>query len=208
MEKQLSTEQSLDLIARMVAGARQNFNDNGGAMFLIWGYTTIAVTAAVYLSFSLTGNYDVMWLWWAIPAVCGPLTWRHYRKYKKPVTTHIDSAVKYVWIVFSAAVIACMVFGFMPSRIVGVSNFPILFIISLMISTSTAITGLIIKFRPVAIGGFAGIALSFTLLLFAGMMEQFIAFAVLFLLVQVIPGHMLNAYCKREVRRGQDGRAE
>jgi hypothetical protein len=212
-DKTLTTEQSLDLIARRLANTRKNFNDRGGAMFLIWGYTTIAVTIAVYIAFSLTNSYDVMWLWWALPLVAGLGTWLHFRKHKRSVQTHLDRNVWSVWIAFSVATMACMVFGFIPSSIlpaaVGDHPFPILFIIGLMISMATAITGLLIKFRPVAVGGFAGIALSFVILLLGGMMEQFIAFATLFLLVQVIPGHLLNAACKRESREAaKNGRTE
>jgi hypothetical protein len=202
-DKTLSTEQSLDLIARMLENTRRNFNDRGGAMFLIWGYTTIVVTIAVYIAFTLTKSYNVMWLWWALPLTAGILTWLHFSKHKRSVQTHLDKSVWSVWIAFSVATMACMVFGFIPSSVMAASvtlPFPILFIIGLMISMATAITGLLIKFRPVAVGGFAGIVLSFAILFFSGMMEQFIAFAALFLLVQVIPGHLLNAACKREAR--------
>ena len=218
MEKQLTTEQSLDIIARMIADTRRNFNERGGAMFLIWGYTTVAVTIAVYIAFRLTQSYDTMWLWWALPLIGGIMTWLHYSKYRKPVQTHLDSAVNYVWIVFSTATMACMLFGFIPARLLPAvaTPFPILFTISMMISIATAITGLLIKSRPVSVGGFAGIVLAFVILLFNGMMEQLLAFAVLFLLVQVIPGHLLNAACKREAREAgatagdaaKNGRAE
>jgi ABC-type multidrug transport system fused ATPase/permease subunit len=209
-DKTLTTEQSLDLIARMLENTRRNFNDRGGAMFLIWGYTTIAVTLAVYIAFSLTKSYDVMWLWWALPLVAGILTWLHFRKHKRSVQTHLDKNVWSVWIVFSVATMACMVFGFIPATY----RFPILFTIGLLISMATAITGLMIKFRPVAVGGFAGIVLSFVILFPDGMIEQFIAFAMLFLPVQVIPSHLLNTHCKREAREtretreAKNGRAE
>lgn len=209
MEKNLTTEQSLDLIARMIATTRRNFNDRGGAMFLIWGYTTIVVTLAVYIAFRITRSYDTMWLWWALPLIGGILTWRHYSKYKRPVQTHLDRAVNYVWITFSIASLVCMVFAFLPGSIMPghIRSFPILFIMSLIIGLATAITGLLIKSRPVAVGGFAGIVLAFAVLLAGGSMVQLIVFAGLMLVVQVIPGHLLNAQCKREVRAAGDVRA-
>ncbi|MDR2911818.1 MAG: hypothetical protein LBV38_00740 [Alistipes sp.] len=207
-DKTLTTDQSIDLIARMIASARRNFSDNGGAMFLIWGYTTIAVTVAVYATFLITRSLDAMWLWWAIPAVSGALTWRHYRKYRRPVQNHIDKAVGHVWVAFTVAVVACMVYGFvapylLPEAMLSrVPQFPILFIISLMIAMCTAITGLLIRFRPVAVAGFAGIPLAFVVLVADGMMWQFAIFAGLFLVVQVIPGHLLNRHCRAESRSG------
>lgn len=215
-EKELSTEQSLDLIARMIAATRRNFNEKGGAMFIIWGYATIAVTLAVYAAFGLTKNHDTMWIWWALPLVGGILTWRHYRKHKKPVQTHLDKTVNYVWLAFSASTLLCMIFGFIPAKVLPGAHpsFPIILLISLLISLATAITGLVIKFRPVAAAGFAGMALSFLTFVFNGI-EQLPIFAGLMLVVQVIPGHMLNAACKREARAAQgtvgaaqNGRAE
>ena len=209
MEKQLTSEQSLDIIARMIADTRRNFNDRGGAMFLIWGYTTILVTIAVYITFSVTKSYDTMWLWWALPLIGGILTWLHYRKYRKPVQTHFDRAVNYVWITFSAASMACMIFAFLPGNTMPehILPFPILFIMSLMIGLATAITGLLIKSRPVTVGGFAGIMLAFVVLILGSMMEQLIAFAGAMFIVQVIPGHLLDAACKREAREANERRA-
>lgn len=203
-DKNITTEQSLEIISRMIVNARQNFNDIGGSLFLIWGYTTIAVTLAVYITFRLTQNFDTMWLWWLIPIISGTLTWRRYRRFKKPVRSHIDKSVLSVWIVFFVAMMACMVFGVVPWRGLPSSAypFPTLFIIALIMSATTAVTGLIIKFRPLSIGGFAGIFLSFTILIINSMMDDFLAFAGLFLLVQVIPGHLLDRACKRESREG------
>ncbi len=209
MEKNLTTEQSLDIIARMITNTRRNFNDRGGAMFLIWGYTTIAVTLAVYAAFTLTKSWHTLWIWWALPLIGGLLTWRHYRKEENPVQTHLDKTVNYVWIAFSASTILCMVFGFIPARVLPGTHspFPIILIISLLISLATAITGLVIKFRPAAVAGFAGMALSMLTYIFNGM-EQLPIFAGLMLVVQVIPGHLLNAACKREVREAKERRTE
>jgi hypothetical protein len=208
MENKLTTEQSLDLIARMISDTRRNFNDRGGAMFLIWGYTTIAVTIAVTVIFYLTRNYTTMWLWWAIPVVCGILTWLHYRKHQQAVTTLLDKAVSYVWIAFTVACMSCVVFGFATSAIDEKSMIDILFTIALLIGMATATTGLIIKFRPVAIGGFVGIVASLALPFFNGTMWQFPIFAAIFLIAQVIPGHLLNAACRREARKARETRVE
>ncbi len=136
-DKQLTTEQSLDLIAQMIIGARRNFNDTGGAMFLIWGYTTIATTLAVYIAFSLTRSHDIMWLWWAIPIMGGILSLRRMRRCKRPVRSHIDKAVSAVWQASGAAMLICMVFSFLPDGILN-RPFPILFVIALLIGVATA----------------------------------------------------------------------
>ncbi len=199
-DKQLSTQQSIDLIAKMIANTRRNFNDKGGAMFLIWGYTTIAVTIAVSAAFWFTRNYDTMWIWWALPVIGGIFTWLHYRKHPKTVRTYIDKTVANVWTVFAGAVACCMVSMFVASFIAGKSPINILFTIGLMMSMATAITGRMIKFYPVEIGGFAGMGLSFVILPFEHMIWQFPIFAAIFLFAQVIPGHLLNRACRKEAQ--------
>ncbi len=178
--------------------------------FLIWGYTTIAVTIAVYTTFTITQRYHpAMELWLALPIIGGILTWLHLRKSSRPVTTQLDKAVWAVWIAFSAAAFACMAVGFTPGKLwPNHPPFPIVFVIGLMISMATASTGLILKFRPAAVAGFVGIALALLTWIF-NHMEQLLIFAGLILVVQVIPGHLLNAACKREGREvAKNGRVE
>ncbi len=162
-EGQLTTEQSLDIIARMIATTRRNFNDRGGAMFLIWGYTTIAVTLAVTAALFLTHSPDVHWLWCALPLIGGVVTWIHFRNHEKSVTTHLDKSVGAVWVIFSSAAICCMISSYVSSIISGKSYIDVLFSIGLMMSMGTAITGRLIKFYPVQFGGIVGMGLAFAL---------------------------------------------
>ena len=73
-----------------------------------------------------------------------------------------------------------------------VESFPILFLVVLLISAGTAMTGLIIRFTPLIISGFAGMILSSLCLILRTSLDSILVFAALFLLVQVIPGHILN----------------
>ncbi|MDR1671330.1 MAG: hypothetical protein LBR57_02310 [Alistipes sp.] len=197
-DKQLSTEQSLDLIARMLENSRRNFNDRGGAMFLIWGYTTIAVTVAVYLAVALSDNRNFMWLWCALPLIGTILTVRHMNKHRSAVQTHLDKSIWSVWAVLSGATVCCMVSTYTIALMGGKSSIDILFTIGLLMSVGTAITGRMIKFYPVEFGGFVGMGLSFAIMITHGTVWQMPLFAAVFLFGQIIPGHMLNAACRRE----------
>lgn len=196
-DKQLSNQESLDLITKMIDNTRRNFNNNGGAMFLIWGYTTIAVTMAIYILFSITGNHNFMWLWWALPVIGGLLTWRHYKHYPKPVTTQLDKITSRIWTTFSISTFLCVISNYAVTLISDTTYFYILFVIALLLSNATVITGMMIKFRPVVIGGFAGMILSFLLPAYSQSIIQFPIFAAIFLIAQVIPGHILNRECKK-----------
>lgn len=207
MEKSLTTEQSLDIIARMIASTRQNFNERGGAMFLIWGYTTIAVTLAVTLLLAVFHNQSAHFLWWVLPVVGGVLSWLHLRKQSKPVVTHLDRSIWAVWNVFSIATICCMVSIYGVYFCTGRVYINILFTIGLLSSMGTAITGRIISYAPVAAGGVAGMLLSFVIPALDGSIWQLPFFAFIFLVAQIIPGHLLDAECRRE-SAAQNGRAE
>ncbi len=196
-DKNLSTRESIDLISKMIENTRRNFNDKGGAMFLIWGYATVAVTIAVSVAFWFTRNYNTMWIWWALPVIGSIFTALHFKKHKRNVQTYLDRAVNYVWTVFAAACLVCSIFSFVSEAFAERPIIDILFTIGLMMGMATALTGLIIKFRPVAVGGFLGMALSFAIPWFPNMW-QFPIFAAIFLLGQVIPGHMLNLACRKE----------
>jgi hypothetical protein len=213
-EKTLTTEQSLDIISKMLIVTRRNFNDRGGAMFLIWGYTTFFVSLVVLLN--VIEHPYRPWLWCALPITGGILTLLHYRKYKKPITTHLDKAVGYVWIAAAAAALVCVALDLLlPMRILTEENtlvwitLPTLFIIVLLGSMATAATGLIIKFPPVAIGGLAGIALSFLFVIYKDEPVRYLLLPALLIFVWIVPGHLLNRACKREARNAaQNGRAE
>jgi hypothetical protein len=206
-DKQLTTEQSLDLIARMLENTRRNFNNRGGAMLLIWGYTTIAVTLAVMALAYLTKSRDVMWLWCLLPVVGGTLTWLHLRKHEPSVQTHLDKAIWSVWAVLGGAAVCCMITSLTSSIISGKSYIDVLFTIGLMMSIGAAITGRMIKFYPVEFGGFIGMGLSFAILPLGGTIWQMPMFAAVFLFGQVIPGHLLNAACRREAKATHNGAA-
>ncbi len=210
MERQITTEQSLEIIGRMIADTRRNFNDRGGAMFLIWGYTTIAVTLAITALYYIFRSGSVMWVWAALPFIGGVLTWLHFRRHFPTVQTHLDKAVWSVWAVMGGAAICCMIASYTSSIVGGKSYIDILFSIGLMMSMGTAITGRLIKYHPVEFGGFIGMGLAFALPAVAPSIWQLPLFAAIFLVAQVIPGHMLNASCKREARKAgavQNGRA-
>lgn len=189
-ERQLNEKDSLELIARMIQNTRQKMEKSHGVPFLVWGYTTIVISLLVWYFLSTTGDYRVNYLWFLIPLIGAPLMFFFIQKHEKGVRTYIDRVIGYIWLVLGIAAlvisVAAMFFW----------NFPILFVVILLMGSGTAITGLIVHFRPIIVAGFGGILLSLACLLVHGT-NSILIFAGLFLLMMVVPGHILYAKGRR-----------
>jgi hypothetical protein len=191
-DKVLTEKESLDLISQMIRNTRSRLEDNSGIPFLIWGYTTVIVAVIVWSLVTTSGNYLWHWLWFAIPVFGGTLWLLHNKKQlnnRSRVITFVDRAISHVWMVFGIA-------SFMISIISFLTYIPILFIILLTMGMATAITGLIIRFKPIIFSGFIGILFS-PLCVIVRDTSSILIFAAIFVLMMVIPGHMLNYTAKR-----------
>ncbi|MCD8573315.1 hypothetical protein [Bacteroides graminisolvens] len=191
-DKVLTEKESLDLISQMIRNTRSRLEDNSGIPFLIWGYTTVIVAVIVWSLVTTSGNYLWHWLWFAIPVFGGTLWLSHNKKQlnnRSRVITFVDRAISHVWMVFGIA-------SFMISIISFLTYIPILFIVLLTMGMATAITGLIIRFKPIIFSGFIGILFS-PLCVIVRDTSSILIFAAIFVLMMVIPGHMLNYTAKR-----------
>jgi hypothetical protein len=191
-DKVLTEKESLDLISQMIRNTRSRLEDNSGIPFLIWGYTTVIVAVVVWSLVTTSGNYLWHWLWFAIPVFGGTLWLSHNKKQlnnRSRVITFVDRAISHVWMVFGIA-------SFMISIISFLTYIPILFIVLLTMGMATAITGLIIRFKPIIFSGFIGILFS-PLCVIVRDTSSILIFAAIFVLMMVIPGHMLNYTAKR-----------
>ncbi|MDD4417245.1 MAG: hypothetical protein PHH81_00210 [Bacteroides graminisolvens] len=191
-DKVLTEKESLDLISQMIRNTRSRLEDNSGIPFLIWGYTTVIVAVIVWSLVTTSGNYLWHWLWFAIPVFGRTLWLLHNKKQlnnRSRVITFVDRAISHVWMVFGIA-------SFMISIISFLTYIPILFIVLLTMGMATAITGLIIRFKPIIFSGFIGILFS-PLCVIVRDTSSILIFAAIFVLMMVIPGHMLNYTAKR-----------
>ena len=185
-DKQLNEKESLDLITRMIQNTQQKLEKGSGIPFLIWGYATIFTSVLVWYLLYLTQNPYWQYLWFLIPIIGAPATGFFYRKREKSVKTYIDKVIGYVWLVLGLA-------GFVVSMVaIFYWNLPILFIVILLMGSGSTITGLIIRFTPITIAGFTGLLLSVACLFIKGI-DSILIFAAVFLIMMVIPGHILYA---------------
>ena len=183
-DKQLNEKESLELIAQMIHNTQQRLEKVHARPLLIFGYVTIIVSIAVW--YMLKETLDPRWnfLWMAIPIVGGTLTFALMNKNKPKVRTFVDKTTDYVWLVCGSTVWAA---SFTPTLWQSV---PILFIVALIISMATTLTGLITKVRLLVISGAIGILASFVLPSIKPL-DSILLFAGIFLIMMVVPGHIL-----------------
>ena len=182
-DRKLEAAESLELIGRMIENTRSRIVRNSGRPLLAWGYATVVTTIIVWAA--VVGFRDPRWnyLW---------LT--RGKPTEGEVRTFVDRVIGNVWFVMgSTAFFVSLLTLFTPMRL------PILFIILLIMGMGTAVTGLIIRFTPTIVGGIATIILAPCTLL-AGNMWQPLLFIAGFVVMMIIPGHILNHTSNRPQR--------
>ena len=199
--KRMNEAESLELITSMINDSRARMTKNLGTPFLIWGYTTVAVSICQAVIVACVEEfYPYLWGWFAIPVV-GWLLMLLFNKQEKTVTNYIDRCINALW---CAIGVAAFILPFM-----GVFVFPS---VIMLIGVGTATTAAVVKDKIVKRIGYAAIFSSllfsfvrllllrlFTLEQFAGReryLVECIIFAVIMFLLLVVSGHILN-YKKR-----------
>lgn len=194
-----SEAQSIELITSMIQDSRARLARNSGTPFLIWGYTTVAISILNYV----LSQYDIQywWLWWLIPIIgwVGMMIWG---KHDNGAKNYIDRVISIIWCVIGISFFWIM-FAFVYYHA------PILFLVILMAGMGTTMTGYIIRDRATQIGGIAAMVSSilfplkqWLMIRFVGvnniaqhtewLRTDFLLFAAIFLFMMVIPGHILN----------------
>ena len=155
------------------------------------GYTTVIVSLVVWYFYLQTGMWQINYLWFALPAIAGPLTIFFNRKDKnKGAKNYIDRVTAQIWTVFG-------VVGFCLSCMAFVVRIDILFVVSLLMGMGATLTGLVCKYKPLSIAGIIGIALSFSMLFIHGS-GVYLVFAAIFIVMMIIPGHIMNKQMKKQ----------
>jgi len=190
-DKKLTEKESLELIAKLIQNTREKVKKNAGTPFLIWGYTTIFVALVTWYMVLTTANYHWHFLWFLIPVLGSPLNFMFFSKHRKEVTTFVDRMVGKIWLVFGVAAILVSAMAF-------IVDIPILFLIMLLISMAVMLTGFVIRFNIAVTFGIFGILASFAFLFIHGT-NQILLFSGVFLVMMVIPGHILNYLTRKEL---------
>lgn len=186
-EKNLTEKESLELISQMITSSRRKLEDGNGIPFLIWGYTTFFVSLVVYFFINATGDYHYHFLWFLIPVIGSIgmfISKRNKAKHSGHAMNFIERVIGNIWMVIGIAAFLISIGAFLV-------RFPVLPLMLLLMGIGTTLTGLTIKFKPVIISGFIGMASCVLPFIIDGN-EQILVFGVIYLIMMVVPGHIWN----------------
>lgn len=209
-KKKLDAQESIELIARMIRNTRQRLERHSGRPFLVWGYTTIGISLLNY-TLNIAGAAPEWSLTWFLIPVLGLVMMRLFpeKKSSEP-RTEIDRIVNALWLVCSLALIPIFILCLFH----GWSYRPSLFaLITLVMSIGTAATGWIVRSKTYTTAGFLGMAGTAAMALWDFYLKQLpdpqridscmlnneiLIFATTFLVMMVIPGHIINYRTRHE----------
>lgn len=192
MEKNnLTPEQSINVILNAIDQTRERAERNAHRPFLVWGYATIITTLAVWYAIDATLNAHYFFLWFALPVLgCIGMKISFRRESKGEAKTHIERVINHLWMILGIA-------GGIAALTSWIGGINILYVEALLMACGTAITGLVLRWRTVTLAGVASILLTPLFAVVEGI-DRLPVFAALFVVMMVIPGHIIAYKLKRE----------
>ncbi|MBO9684773.1 MAG: hypothetical protein J7502_19235 [Flavisolibacter sp.] len=187
MEENFSPQQSLLLIQSMINKTKSNLGKNR-FYFLLWGwYTFLAILAQFILKVVL--HYERHYLVWlgVIPAVIITIIYTVKQNKRRGVRTYIGDSMTSLW---TGVGISFFVLSFIISSSKEGWMFSYPFFI-LLYGLGTFISGRILKFSPLVIGGI----INWILACIAAYLHydyQMLLAAAAILISYIIPGHLLG----------------
>ncbi|HEX5651429.1 MAG TPA: hypothetical protein VFX58_00055 [Chitinophagaceae bacterium] len=150
-ENKFTAEQSLQLIGNMINQAKGRFSENGH-LYLLWGWAVLVCSLAhfILMYYVKFEQHYIVWLaMWGVFVY--QLVYLRKSKKKEKVKTYTDEIMAAVWITF---VVLMLLFGFLFGRLLGEEYYRFInpgFLA--LYGMPTVISGTILRFRPLILGG-------------------------------------------------------
>jgi hypothetical protein len=184
-EKQLSKDESLQLITEMIGQAKRNFAKGGSFFFLLWGWVVLLANIGNYVMMKWQ-LFDKPYLIWmiTIPAAILSIIYSVRMDNKAVVKSHLDRMYGLVWL--SIFVCAVIILTFISDSFETIN--PIILVFA---GLGTFLSGCMLRFTPLVLGGFA----LWVAAIAASMLpvtEQYLLASIGILAGYLIPGYLLR----------------
>jgi hypothetical protein len=195
MEKDtgFSHTESLALIESMINRAANRFNEDG-FMYLLWGWVVLLCSIAQFILLRL--HFEKHYLVWIVTwaAVIYQIFFLRRKRRRETVRTYTDDIIKYVWITF---VVIMFLVGFLVGTIQGHEYYKMIDPLFLaMYGMPTFLSGIILRFKPLILGGICCWLFSVLSTVIPGDFQILLVSAAM-IVAWIIPGYLLRLKYKR-----------
>ena len=186
MDQNMTAEESLKLIERMIGQAKKSFS-RISFYFLLWGVLLTGAMLATYLLRDAGPDWANGIAWGVAGGLGGILSAVHGARQSKTeeVSNPMDSLIGWLWISFIITMLIVIFCSVLVHRDPGA-------LITLLTGIPTFMTGQVMRFRPLIVGGVifwaAGIAMHLT----TGPLAITALYCGAMVLGYIIPGIMLK----------------
>lgn len=188
-DKELSPQESLDLIQTMIVKARKRYTDNS-FFFLLWGWITLVASLAHYYLGTFT-EFEHPYIGWTLTILGGVVSAIYGRRLGKrsKVTNYTDRLYAWLWASLGAAMFIIIING-------PLSNWQVVPFIMLLAGVGTLVSGAMMKFRLLQLG-----SIPFWVLAFVAfrqpVYDQMLLMALAVALGYLVPGYIMKFNAKK-----------
>lgn len=185
-EKDFSPEESLQLIQSMITKTKDAVAVDSFYL-LFWGWLVFVCCMVEYVLMVYYKYPNHSFVWWAMPVggiVSAVYSTRQAKKRKS--TTYIEEALGFLWIAIGIAFFVMVFINVVSDAWKTAFTYYIL-----MYAIGTFVSGNLIRFRPLVIGGILNFILAAVSIRF-NFADQLLIGALAILISYIIPGHLLR----------------
>lgn len=187
-EKNITEQESLVIIQQMMNKTKEQLFDNSN-LFLLWGFAAFICTVTQYILIKINiQNSEAVWIAMPIIAVIHIYIVIKQRS-KIKVQTYNGNAISALWTAIGFAFISIVFFASQKINILPT--------IILLYAIGTFVSGKIINFKPLVIGGSVCFLLSIAIA-FIKDEKQLLIMAAAILISYIIPGFLLKKEYKNQ----------
>ena len=208
-ERKLNEKESLELITKMITNTRNRMQTSNGNIYLLWGYTSVAVAILIYIIGFFSTHPGWNFLWFLIWIIGGTLTGHMMKKDKNSPKGYTDRLTEGVWTIvgYCALVSTALCLYFMFFK--GANCWSLMMVFGLfVIGFATSVQGVILKENSLIAGGGIGMGFGAFIMccLIAGIPLENAwttpLFILTFIFMMIMPGHILNHKAKKSHVQG------
>ncbi len=193
---EMTKEESLALIAQVMKRTQKEVGKNTGMPFIIWGGVTTLVSIVVWVVSLYVKSPAVNFLWLLIPVLGGVISAVTKKLNPASCRNELHALISRLWLVNGLTVLVLSFAPVMYSQLTGAwpMHYNILFVIALLLSFGTTMTGIVVRESMTVISGVFGLVmvLLFPIFTFYLPSLQVLYFGSIFFATMCVPGVFLN----------------